>query len=437
MVTEPIASNRVGGIESFRVLEAPAGSGVDVNNVITIDAVSNPDKYYLDLGKKNEPQKTGNYIVEYCFKNAITGCMRCDTSIVNVISLPKIKFDSIPGMCINQAMVTLDSIVRDSFTGKRLSAGIWQCIEYNKSRDLTISSVKNAINNSVYQQHYFKPKTGSGTYLLKYTDFSSGCSTTDSIEVSVYGLPQIKLFTPDTVCANSGKYKLQSNYSYNDANGKWSGSYVVNSDYNSDSVVLANQYAITRKMTFGYTNPLTKCSDTAFTYRTAVKRPYFKFMASLHGHYLVDFLMIDSNMNLKNFKWLWYYGNGDTSTRKYSKDIVFKDSGDYKTYLNIYNGFCITTDSLLLNINYHTLSIQDIIAIPKIYPNPVTDILNIVLPMDAEVKLFDMNGKFILKTNIDANQTNQINIADLKSGIYMLSIINGGLSYWVKLAKTN
>ena len=52
-----------------------------------------------------------------------------------------------------------------------------------------------------------------------------------------------------------------------------------------------------------------------------------------------------------------------------------------------------------------------------IYPNPVNDILNITKEID--IKLYDMVGNLI----ISKEKTTQINMTDLPSGIYNLSII--------------
>jgi len=52
-----------------------------------------------------------------------------------------------------------------------------------------------------------------------------------------------------------------------------------------------------------------------------------------------------------------------------------------------------------------------------IYPNPVTDVLNITKEID--IKLYDMVGNLI----ISKEKTTQINMTSLPSGIYNLNII--------------
>ncbi len=435
LVDTPFIRN--GGIESFRVLGVPAGSGVDPNTIITQDNSILPVRIILDIGSKNEYKKQGNYTVEYCFKNPSSGCQRCDTSIIKVVNTPKIVLDALPSDCINNGLTNLDSFVKDSFTSKRIVGGYWECVEYGGSRNKQNSQVKNAIDNAVWQNRYFKPNTGSGQYLLKYTNTSIGCIITDSTSVTVNGLPQIKAFRPDTVCAHTGLHLLQSNYPLNDPNVKWKGKYVSGSYYNSDSVILGNNYAVTEKMVIKYTNPLTKCSDTNFTYRTCIVKPQFKFNYVLQANtkYLVDFNISDSNTNLSNFNWLWYYGNGDTVSQKYPKGIFYKDSGTYKVFLTIDNGNCKIIDSITFILNKVMSGINTIRQLANLYPNPTNGELTINTPVSGVLNLYNLEGKLLISEKVIADQINTLNLVNLSEGIYFIAIENEGYRYWAKVVK--
>tara|TARA_R110002049_G_scaffold279949_2_gene459136 strand:- start:30217 stop:31407 length:1191 start_codon:yes stop_codon:yes gene_type:complete len=63
------------------------------------------------------------------------------------------------------------------------------------------------------------------------------------------------------------------------------------------------------------------------------------------------------------------------------------------------------------------------LADANVYPNPVNDILNIELKNQtkADVSLFDINGRLILKQKLEDSQT-PINIETLHVGIYVLKI---------------
>ena len=62
------------------------------------------------------------------------------------------------------------------------------------------------------------------------------------------------------------------------------------------------------------------------------------------------------------------------------------------------------------------------IEMPKIYPNPATDYLNVELSqIIEEVTLYDMNGKLLRKISVNANNI-PINIADFAAGTYVLRL---------------
>jgi hypothetical protein len=62
----------------------------------------------------------------------------------------------------------------------------------------------------------------------------------------------------------------------------------------------------------------------------------------------------------------------------------------------------------------------------KVWPNPGKTVLNIEMPINGEAtqfQIFDVNGKLVLTTTDRVVNTIQINIADLKPGIYLLRAI--------------
>ena len=61
----------------------------------------------------------------------------------------------------------------------------------------------------------------------------------------------------------------------------------------------------------------------------------------------------------------------------------------------------------------------------KVYPNPAKDILTVDLSHDnnIELYLYNITGEMVLKMRVNSNPV-QINVSGLKSGIYLLSIID-------------
>lgn len=61
----------------------------------------------------------------------------------------------------------------------------------------------------------------------------------------------------------------------------------------------------------------------------------------------------------------------------------------------------------------------------KVYPNPATEILNVTVSEKSNIHLFDLAGKQIYsKTDINSNQTLEINVQKFTSGIYTMKVYN-------------
>lgn len=249
---------RSGGIQSFRCIGVPTGSGVDPNAIV-MTLPTFPVTTGLDPGMEGENERTGDYTIEYCYKDALTGCQTCDTTTITVIRLPEIKFDLMPRLCINHGMVTLDSFAHDQTSGKRFYEGYWSTVEFAGSRDMSNSSTANKIINSTVGQKYFNPQYGPGQFLVKLTDTSSGCPVTDSIELIVNGLPNIKINVPDTVCSSAEPFEL-NNISPNGAVGTWSGQGVTGRQFDPGISPKSRQYEGKYIVKFEYTNPITSCT---------------------------------------------------------------------------------------------------------------------------------------------------------------------------------
>ncbi len=256
LVIKPFVKS--GGIQSFRCIEVPMGSGVDPDAIISMGP-GYPATTLMDPGMEGENQKTGDYKIEYCFKDALTGCQTCDTTIVTVVRLPEIKFDFMPKQCINFPLLHLDSFVRDRNTGKRFPDGYWETVEVSGSRDMSNPGTNSKITNSVKFQKHFDPQYGAGQYLVKLTDTSSGCPVTDSTEILVNGLPIIQINVPDTVCSSLAAFDLE-NVLPSGVVGKWSGPGVSGRQFDPAMSPKTKQYEGKYMMKFEYTNPLTGCT---------------------------------------------------------------------------------------------------------------------------------------------------------------------------------
>ena len=61
-----------------------------------------------------------------------------------------------------------------------------------------------------------------------------------------------------------------------------------------------------------------------------------------------------------------------------------------------------------------------------LFPNPATELLNVIVSEDANVQLLDISGsEVVANTLVVANQKHEINTANLANGVYMLKVSNG------------
>ena len=275
LVVKPFV--KTGGIQSFRCISVPLGSDVDPE-VIIFPMPTFPITTGMDPGQEGENEKTGDYLIEYCFQDAISGCKTCDTTTVTVIRLPEIKFENLPKQCINNPLLDLDSFVSDRNTGKRFPYGLWNTVSYANSRDMNNPNVANKINNSVKNFKQFDPSLGAGQYLIKLTDSSSGCPVSDSTEILVNGLPIIQIEVPDTVCSSTAAFEL-NNIMPTGAVGKWSGPGVNGRMFDPALSPKSKQYEGSYMMKFEYTNPLTGCTASDSQSLLVQSMPELKFIS--------------------------------------------------------------------------------------------------------------------------------------------------------------
>jgi hypothetical protein len=426
LVKKPFS--KVGGIQTFRVLAAPVG--IDPNTILKTVS-SSPEQTYLLAGQPGDTSTTGEYEIEYCFKDATTGCQSCDTSRVKVIRSPKIVFSKLPDLCVNGPFFTLDSLASDAITGKRFPNGSWSTVEYGGSRDMSNASVKNRILNAVKSQKLFDPSLGSGSYLLKLEDKASGCSTSDSVTLLVNGLPNILINIPDTVCANAAPFTLE-NITPAGSVGTWSGKGVSNGKFDP-SAYPTDPKLVSAKVNYTYTHPTTGCTSSDSADIWVQNPPRFRIQATRQGGkmFMMDFTLVDQiNFEPSSASYFWTF-NGTTSTLPNPVGIYYPESGTYTAYVRVTDNGCETLDSVVFKLS--VLSIDDIRSSVAIYPNPAGQQLNISMPFDSRIMLYDLNGKLLTEKDHDSSAITRLDLSGWEKGVYLLSVQNENQILWQKL----
>ena len=331
--------SRIGGIETFKCIEVPDGSGVDKEAIVYWDNTTIPPTPIFDPGKEGENQKTGEYLIEYCFQDAISGCKSCDSIKINVIKLPEIQFEFIPSQCINYPELPLLGFAKDRNTDKEFIDGIWSVVEFRNSRDKSNPIIANALNNSV-KNNIFNPSVGgAGQYLIKLSDNSSGCLVEDSVEITVNGLPIVRLDLPDIVCSSDPNLILTS-VQPGGSIGEWSGLGVTGNEFDPSISPKTKQYEGKYRINYKYTNPLTKCSDTTSDLILIQSQPEIDIINQSPYQQCEDqiFSLVGTKKWATNIKWST---NGDGVFVKQNNNDLNQiyQYGVEDTALNIRNGF--------------------------------------------------------------------------------------------------
>ncbi len=244
-VIHPVSQVRIGGISTFKCLKVPTNSGVNPDSVIYKDTTVVPLKWMFDPGTANQSNRQGEYIIQYCFQDGLTGCLSCDTSILTVIPLPEYE-QTKDKFCANDGKIMLDSTVRNKKDNKRPFMSAWQ--------DLTYS-------NCITNFKEFNTACQTGTHQLVINDYFTGCNTSDTLTYIVNGLPQVTLTTPDTIFNDKDSVALMSNYQGN-SNGKWYGDEInANGTIYIDDIDFMGMWSVTKTYKYCFTNPTTSCTN--------------------------------------------------------------------------------------------------------------------------------------------------------------------------------
>jgi hypothetical protein len=134
---------------------------------------------------------------------------------------------------------------------------------------------------------------------------------------------------------------------------------------------------------------------------------------------------IESNQNNAFYQWVDCDNNFQyvTNTISNERDIDIVETGNYAVIINV-NG-CIDTSACVL-VEYVGLNEPIWNSEPaELYPNPTTETLTVTTPNTANktLQIIDLTGKIIYHTTTSNNQTN-INVSQLKNGIYFIKIIS-------------
>ena len=152
----------------------------------------------------------------------------------------------------------------------------------------------------------------------------------------------------------------------------------------------------------------------------------------LNYRYSTDFgVTFSPNINLLNLSY-----PSPTTEGEYQSLILGNDNLLHLTFID-WNDTCIAKHLMFAPLLTSFAEFPDELNVPKIFPNPVQDIINIKFETNnlaSTFELADMQGKFLLRGDL-GNGCTALSGASLPPGIYLLKIYCGNNIYVQKLLK--
>jgi hypothetical protein len=312
------------------------------------------------------------------------GCSNSDQITVSVISAPQVSLGNDIQVCENEAPVQINPTTN-------IGGLIYQWNTGDNTSSISTST--------------------TGEYYVSVTD-ANGCSSSDTLTITVYQLPGANLGADQSVCSNTLPTTLAVQSAGNQLSYLWStgettqqiqvsqaGSYsvtVINSNGCESSDAIQVQVLTAPNVNAG--NDITVCE--------------YDFPVTL-------------NATGYGATVLWSNGSSTPFTPVTS-------GGTYSVTTTAQNG-CQATDSIVVTSD-PCLSIDELNSTISIYPNPTnsTIVIGLDYSLDFTYKLFNTEGKLLLNGKVDSNE---ISLHELANGAYIIHICNAETSYISRIIK--
>ncbi len=273
----------------------------------------------------------------------------------------------------------------------------------------------------------FKPSKESKVKFV-IQDFNT-CSFSNEVTVEVLKTPVVKLPSGFSVCENS-IVNIKPVISNRPAIVKWQWS--INSNIVSTDSIYKGKIAKDVQLNLKVSNQL-KCSTEDFI--TVNLYPKTELVINHNSSYLQDELVeLSTTQTFRT--WQWFNGVTFPLNQFRAKDLG--PPGKYKVWCKVTDNYgCMYADTVeIITIANPNSGISKLTEnVISIYPNPVTqDFFNIVLPKNAEIVLYSLDGKIILEAEAHVGK-NIVSIQYFSAGMYLLKIKMEGEERVYRLVK--
>jgi PKD repeat protein len=256
---------------------------------------------------------------------------------------------------------------------------------------------------------------GNQSYSVFVTD-SVGCQEELILFVPMVSTLDISLSSTPEFCNNSdGTASVIVSNPYGAYSVEWNTSpiqtstSIINLSTGMYEVTVADQIA----------------SITQSVFVNYVYAPIADFNYNVSGYDQYSFI----NLSTGAASFLWQFGDGNTSTLM-NPVYTYSSPNTYIVVLNAYNGSCTTSTSQPIVVSNTS---EFFINQMSVYPNPVDDVLHIVLDSpcngDVDVLIYDVKGQLVLSKKINQQETKLIAVDALPGGMYVLKLFNSDRFY--------
>jgi Zn-dependent metalloprotease len=258
---------------------------------------------------------------------------------------------------------------------------------------------------------------------------NSGCQVKERVETFIKDKPTALFFAADqcfgdTIHFNNQTYQNDSaSYLWLFADGNSSTSAKPKHFYERNET---KTYLVTLKVSYA-----NACRDSISKPLTITEMPDCGFTVTRdpsNGNNA--FIFSPNALNQKEY--VWQFGNGAQSTDAIAK-YQYNTNGVYAVSLKVVspsNCICEGTE----NVNAIFLGLKNINWKPSVFPNPFNQTVSIVSMEDAQFRIVDIAGKWMITGEIIKGE-NTINTSHLSPGTYWIELFSNGFSNRTKLIK--
>ncbi|MBD78662.1 MAG: hypothetical protein CL840_07070 [Crocinitomicaceae bacterium] len=315
----------------------------------------------------------GSHVITYEFTDQF-GCSDTASQIKVVHPWPQVGISAIPKMCADSASFAL--------TNGTPSGGTYYV-------------------NGGMETNFDASKVGAGKHAIKYqiTD-GNGCKNSDSIEVTVVGLPNVVLnLINKTACEYDAKKSLDGS---NPSGGLYTGNGVSGFDFDPKTAGPGKH-----PITYTYEDRNTGCSNTAVDTFTVIARPTRPVVTQVG----------DSLKSTSASTYLWYDNKGNRQT---ASTQSFKPSANGQFYVVVKENGCLSNNSDTISFELTGVKLYGYNSQVQLFPNPASDFIKVETDKEITLSIYDLNGKLMeSRTIVDHDE---IPVSSFDAGVYIVEI---------------